>query len=720
MPDDVPDRNCATTTPTIRANKLVFLRTLRRVAGIERNAIMRMLVIGAANTSSSRVDRTYRSDPTPLVAPKETDAALALRVVWRVVALVAFVFLTFPPCFSGIGAGLDESWKTGLHEVSSRHMVFGRDVAFTYGPLGFVIFPRDFGSHMLQTVFFRLGLHLFWWTAVGVLLFRIRGYVASFLFVFAAVLSGIHVGPTIWDLNDRMNGVTYLAAVSYLVLGHIDRRPIWGVPAAIISAAAILAKYSIGVALTGSLVVWAVVQLYREPTSRMLGRLAGVLLAYAAVLIGLFRIYGGPLGALGDFFRYSQQIAAAYSTQMSYPGPIGEVIVASALLGLFLVAAVAGVLRRASYAPVLLIILFPLFVLYKSAIVRHDDNHFLMACPIVAGLVALLLPGQTGWWRSVTTQAAVAGLLVALSWFTPSSVESFFTRGPRSLVGVCKYAQTKARIKALDANVRDQLKLPASFLAKIGSAPMDVYPWDISLASANGLNWKPRFVLQSYCAYTPILDLKSAWNYRREGGPEYIVYSYQSIDAQHPCIVDPRTLMEIYCCYNVVDQADGMLLLKRGAHHRYDWDNRETLGTKSVAFGERWEVPKGIGAPIILEANLKLSLLGRLASLLYKVYPPMIQVEYRDGPAQTYSLVWRNIKSGFVVSSLPRDLNGVRQFLEKGEAEPVEAVSFLGGGWCFETECQLSWSRSSPNLGSPPEKCPGDVAVTQSGRTTEK
>jgi len=139
-----------------------------------------------------------------------------------------------------------------------------------------------------------------------------------------------------------------------------------------------------------------------------------------------------------------------------------------------------------------------------------------------------------------------------------------------------------------------------------------------------------------------------------------------------------------------------------------------------VAFGERWEVPKGIGEPIILEADLKLSLLGRLASLLYKVYPPMIQVEYRDGPAQTYSLVWRNIKSGFVVSSLPRDLNGVRQFLEKGEAGPVEAVSFLGGGWCFETECQLSWSRSSPNPGSTPEKCPGDVAVTQSGRMTEK
>jgi hypothetical protein len=178
--------------------------------------------------------------------------------------------------------------------------------------------------------------------------------------------------------------------------------------------------------------------------------------------------------------------------------------------------------------------------------------------------------------------------------------------------------------------------------------------------------------------------------------------------------------MEIYCCYKVVDQADGMLLLKRGAYHRYDWDKRETLGTKSVAFGERWEVPKGIGGPIILQANLKLSLLGRLAALLYKVYPPMIHVEYRDGSAQTYCLVWRNIKSGFLVSSLPRDLKGVRQFLEKGEADPVEAISFLGGGWCFETECQLSWSRALTHPGSRPGQCPGDVAVARSGRMAAK
>jgi hypothetical protein len=58
---------------------------------------MRTLLIGTANTSVSRVDRTYQSDPTPPGSPKETDAALALTVVWRVIALVAFVFLTLPP-----------------------------------------------------------------------------------------------------------------------------------------------------------------------------------------------------------------------------------------------------------------------------------------------------------------------------------------------------------------------------------------------------------------------------------------------------------------------------------------------------------------------------------------------------------------------------------------------------------------------------------------------
>ena len=57
--------------------------------------------------------------------------------------------------------------------------------------------------------------------------------------------------------------------------------------------------------------------------------------------------------------------------------------------------------------------------------------------------------------------------------------------------------------------------------------------------------------------------------------------------------------------------------------------------------------------------------------MLYKVYPPTIRVEYKDGAVAEHRLVWQNVRSGFLVSSLPRELSGVRKLLETGEADKV-------------------------------------------------
>ena len=136
---------------------------------------MRTLLFSKVAPSEAHLDRIYRNDRGLLDAPDRSDTALVLRVVWRVLILGAFVLLTFPPCFGRMGGGLDSSWAIGLNEAVNRHMIFGRDVVFTYGPLGFVTIPVNLGSNMVHALVFRLGLHLFWWTSVGLLLFSNSG-----------------------------------------------------------------------------------------------------------------------------------------------------------------------------------------------------------------------------------------------------------------------------------------------------------------------------------------------------------------------------------------------------------------------------------------------------------------------------------------------------------------------------------------------------------------
>jgi hypothetical protein len=42
-----------------------------------------------------------------------------------------------------------------------------------------------------------------------------------------------------------------------------------------------------------------------------------------------------------------------------------------------------------------------------------------------------------------------------------------------------------------------------SLIEAVGEKTVDIFPWEISLAHAYNMNWKPRPVMQSYVAYTP-------------------------------------------------------------------------------------------------------------------------------------------------------------------------------------------------------------------------
>ena len=181
----------------------------------------------------------------------------------------------------------------------------------------------------------------------------------------------------------------------------------------------------------------------------------------------------------------------------------------------------------------------------------------------------------------------------------------------------------------------------------------------------------------------------------RRDAPRYILYSHRAISPVHPCIVNVQTRMEIYRWYDVVDQADDILLLQHRDSPR--WDRSDELGSKVITFGQRWEVPAVNQGPVILRANLRLNLVGKLYSILYKVYPPTIRVQYKDGGVMDYRLVWQNVKSGFLVSSLPRDLNTQRRFFDGGEAEAdgVRSITFLDDNGCFVKGFHVTWLRES-------------------------
>jgi hypothetical protein len=633
-------------------------------------------------------------DPGTGAVEAPGDGFSAGAIAWRVLLLAVFVVVTIPRWVSGMGVGLDPSWMVGLHLAAAKGLVHGREFVFTYGPLGFALGPKELGSVDLHAVAIRLALHLAWWTSVGFLLFRVRGFATPLVFAAAMAMSGIALDN---EFNFALTGAVILPVLGFLLLAELDRRPAWAVPAAMLAGAAMLMKFNLGVACTGALGVWSLMRLARDPDRRVLSRLALLGLAYLGTMAGLFLIYGGPISALWPFLQASRELASGYATQMTAEEPGNPGVRASMLmLALTALALVVSLARRSTLTPAFALMIAPMFILYKGVVVRQSIGHFLVAWPVMVSMTALILPAASRTTRTrIPATFAVLGMLAWGFWYAPANLGNVVSRGPTNFSTLRRLDQTRAEMRAWDAKLKAEQALPPQFLARIGDATVDVYPWETSYIWSNDLNWSPRPAFQSYAAYTPALDMMGARHYRGHRAPRFILYSHQAIDSENACAVDSRTWIEMYRWYDLVDGHGDTLLLERRATPR--WRGAEPIDEAAVGFAQAYDVPPAAaGGLVFLKADLEMTLLGKLQALVYKVDPPLMRVEYKDGTAANYRMVWRNAAGGFIASSLPRDLGAAIRMFQQGSADEVINFSFHDPSGRFKPNVKLQALRSGP------------------------
>src|SRR2546422_122138 len=72
----------------------------------------------------------------------------------KLATLVYILVVTFPGSYRSIGPGLDNGWRYGINFASAAHTHFkyGRDVNFTYGPLGYLLDPLNIGTNLVQAL----------------------------------------------------------------------------------------------------------------------------------------------------------------------------------------------------------------------------------------------------------------------------------------------------------------------------------------------------------------------------------------------------------------------------------------------------------------------------------------------------------------------------------------------------------------------------------------
>ncbi len=560
------------------------------------------------------------------------DGSLGLAsLVLTTLAFTAFEPLLPDPAFDG-------SWRYAVATAAARSMPFGRDFAFTFGPLG--ILYSGFRLSSQDALY--LGLHVL----VSVGLFA--GFLLS---ARPAMRSALILLPVAVAASAIPDAIFFVLPLS-LVVGCVRRNLAslaWGTTVVLLAACdgvLPLIKGTMSLPVGGCTVIAAGL-LARERSPWALA----VPTVTAVAFLTIWSIAGQHLSDIHTYISSQSEIATGYTDAMSIFGPVDGVVVfitiATAIVALWAAAVMPG--RRIAVATACA---FTAFVAFKAGFVR-DDGHSLISASalLLLGLLLFLhapprlailgLAFGIGGWAWVAqadadvSPRAVASRLTDAVWSSARSI-AHRVRHP---------SRTFAAFERRRGEIADEFERPDD------QGRYDVYPIDQTPLLASDLPWAPRPIVQSYSAYTPALAAMNAAHLVGPDAPDDIMFDVMSLDDRYPSLDDGPSWPALLSHYDYRGFSAGTSHLARSAA-----DHPATIEapflSRSVAFGKGVALPVDESERVWARLDFHPSLAGHLASALFKAPLLFIEVTLRDGSRKTYRMVAGEGAAGFLLSPI--------------------------------------------------------------------
>jgi glycosyltransferase involved in cell wall biosynthesis len=626
------------------------------------------------------LDRRYR----PLLAAGLLSLAFVLVFLSNFVA----------PLVTG-GSELDASWQQALVYAHQQGWRAGVDYVFTFGPLGYLLtWVFDPGSFAARAAW-DAGI-----TAVlsGLAVYLLRtvrplwaGLVALLFFT---VLAPLRIGA--------IPDCKYVLVVAGLAVGLLDRRrPNLPLTAAALGlfAALALTKFTflMHTAVLGGLVLAHVAHTRG-------GRPAALLAGWSVAAFGLLWVGAGQsMVDLPTFLRRSLDQSNGYAEAMHLNGAWDEVF--AAVAGALLLTVAAGLRTSGPKLHRLLVtaaVGWVLFVFFKGCFVRHEPGRVESFFWLLGALSFLIWPAVRLGHGQRRTALALLGVTAALGlygsatridrWRVPSEWAEWVRRNADGLIHPSAgYAASEAQSQA----ARERADLPG-VRAVVGDRSIDMVTIRPGLLIANGLNWTPRPVFQSYSAHTAELQRLNRDFFRGPTAPDFVLFRGETIDGRLPTQDDGPTLLELLRRYEPRTAERGYLLLERRAQSGPD-PLGDRLLERSVRFGEEIDLAALGPGPKAVSFRIDPSPLGRAKAFLYRPPTVYLRVRLTGGEVRTYRLVPGMVQDPVLIDPLPATPDDFQTLfttgLRPGVAGVTPFVARPGEGMYFaETVACTVWS----------------------------
>ncbi len=610
--------------------------------------------------------------------------------------------LTLPLAIYPMPPGGEFNYQAAMTVAFRDHLQWGSQVAWTYGPYGYLNEPAflDFNTWVLAFAA-NLVAHLAFFSVLTVFLYWIKARPWQWVLVAVVlVLSFDRYTGSKFERFPVLDHEAALAATLLLYLAaEISNRKLATLlagGAGLIIGFLFVDKGTFLLVGAGLLAVYIALALPR----RRIGSIVALLGGLVAGFLVLWVLAGQSTEGIPSYFRTVFETVAGYTPAMSRPiqprapHPTLQLGLAIAMLATTGLSLLATLWRREWPLFRLLLLTSPLlFFLFKNSFVRVSEAHALAFWALAGVLQVLVLVralATTETRRSAPTVLAVATVLVSVVLVAGLGPLLGGLRNVRPALAFpsnfASYQLAAALIASPDRRLSEEAQvnralraaypLPPDVVDELRQGTVDVVPVDLQVVFAYDFHWDPQPALQSYQAYRPYLDHLDAQHYLGPQAPRFVLFATKTVDGRYPLFDEPEAYRVLFERYVVRQQLTNMLVLERRADAPIP-PEREA-GSVTGSLGQWIPVPAHGDQRLYGRVQVGYSLLGQAMVLLHQ--PPVLHIRIRYGGGQispAYRFVPAVAVDGLELSGYAPDLSSVEHLAAGQFDQPIEAIQIV-------------------------------------------
>lgn len=630
------------------------------------------------------------------------------------VVLALFMLLYLMPVNPGMpSSGLDPSWSNVINYAFINNMSFGKDLVFTYGPLGSFRFP---GYVYAESSYYpAIVLSIFIALIVATSLFMITrkiNLLGKTLGIIAIFTGLINDGLFFW----------YLIPILFVIITfEKDNEKIYKTLSFLL-----LAVLSFSVVIKFShfpTAILSVLFIDGYFYYKFKQKVPLYMLLFFAFMIVFYTLSGQNIFDFYDYFIGSFNTLSGYSEAMNTFGPSSMIYIFLALfIGMYiLLLKVFYDNRSLKLFLVSLTASLVLFMAFKQGFVRHD-GHATAAFSGLSLVMGLFYLYYYEYFKN-NIYKFIANSLLILSIIFSFTIMGFYKintiLAPYIIDKINSGLPTKEVFKSINRDkfvlvsqmtnfhdfyykIKDFHKIfdsnrivelnqeyknsMNSIKEKIDlsgiSGTVDIYPWDQSYIIANELKYQPRPLFQSYSVYTPKLIENNIEFLRSEKAPDNILFQIKEIDERLPSTMESASWIEILKRYETVGLKNNFLHMKKRITPRViNFKNTQTINSK---FNEIVNTPYDNA---FVKIKFKKSLFGSIINTLFKSPILWIKLEFSDGSTIQKRIIPQISSSGFILTPYIDNIYDFHMYeIGKDSGKRVESFKIINEQDCCYNE----------------------------------